>query len=490
MTKQEAFKSLWLQRLNNARKHPIRNFSQIRKIKKQLQFFESEAGRDIMSTYITEAESVGGVVDKNNYKTYSTQVDGAYKMFLSKCDYGSEILRGVVETRIALIGGEGLSVTAENKKTQDWIDDFLELNRLKGSRLLSIIQTGELEGRNLLVLNKAKDMGKEYISIMSFPWYENNYCVEKANTYDGIKKIYYSDKEKREIPIPTEKAIYVKLGGTECLFDEPTNRIHCVLTDCENFSRAKYDLRKTGFLFGRITPTWKFESNDPSAATDAQAIKNALESFDWEPGQGYAGRAEFGYKTPGTGAQDLLLADMLTSLRNIATTSSIPIHFLSRPDLMSNRATAENLLEVINLGTKKDRLIWEESLTEAIEKAMTMAVDTGLAKSNILGDFEIKLPLISLANLKSLIEVWYPLIGDIISKSTFRGMLPGIDPSQEVELIDREKQENIKAAQENPLFNKSNQEFNNDQDQNGNQNNNANTGGNQGASGNNQMVEK
>lgn len=473
--KQEAVLNLFKQRIAYAQKKPIRNFLKIRKLKSQLQAFESEGGHDIMSTYITAIQDSYGVVDKNNYKTYGKQVDGAYRMFMSQSDYGSEILRSVVETRVALIGGEGLSVTAENKKTQEWIDSFLDSNRLKGSRLLSIIQTGELEGRNLLVLNRAqKNKEEQYVSVIQTPWYQNNYTVEKADTYDGVKKIYYSDENNMEKIIPTSRAVYIQIGGTDCHFMEPTSRLHCVLTDCENYSRAKYDLRKNGFLFGRVTPTWKLEANDPGANTEATAIRNALDSFDWEPGRGYAGKAEFDYKTPGSGAQDLLLADALSSLRNIATTLSIPIHFLSHPELMSNRATADNLLELVNLGTKKDRLIYEESFTEMIEKARVFAIDNGMAKAEILGDFEIKLPLISLAMLKNLIEVWFPLVDNVVSMATFRNMLPGIDPAQEVKQLEREKKDAIKKAQENPLFNKTGGL--NDNGQEGITNNNADTG--------------
>lgn len=455
MNQYEAFINQFRGKLNFLNKKPFVNRREIKKIKSQIQAFE-EGGKDVMSTYITAVTASTGVVDKNNYRTYPAMVNAAYNMFESRSEYGSEIFRGVVETRIALVGGEGLSVIAKNEKTQDWIDSFLKINKLAGSRLLNHIQTGELEGRDLLLLNLGKYNGKPYVAVSNFSWFKNNYSVEKIDTYDGIKEIKYKKVDKdgntKEVSLPLDRTIYVQIGGTDMYPNEPVGRIHCILTDCENFSRAKYDLRKNGFLFGRVTPTWKMDYQDPGSSAESAAIKNALNSFEWEPGAGYAGTAEFNYKTPGSGAHDLLLSDMLTSLRNIATTTGIPIHFLSHPELMSNRATAENLLEMVNLSTKRDRLCWEESWTETIEKAMNYAVDSGMETSEILGEFEVKLPLISLATLKNLIEVWFPLVGDVVSMGTFRNMLPGIDPSQEKKNIEAEKKEAVKKAQENPLF--------------------------------------
>ena len=146
----------------------------------------------------------------------------------------------------------------------------------------------------------------------------------------------------------------------------------------------------------------------------------------------------------------MLLKDMLASLKAIATTTGVPIHWLSWPELMSNRATAENLLEVVNIATKSSRLIWEESLEDLIWKAMRHSVDAGIESANIMGDFQIKLPLVSLNNLKAIMDVWLPLVGDVISMATFRNMLPGIDPETEQKLIEAERK---KKAENSPFNN-------------------------------------
>jgi hypothetical protein len=271
----------------------------------------------------------------------------------------------------------------------------------------------------------------------------------EPNDTDLIKNITYRQKKEAsgEKTILPDKSVYVRLGSMQTYdVNRTPNRLHAVLTQIENCSRAGFDLRENTHLYGKWTPVWKTET-----IQEAKAINNDIESLNWEPGTGYAGTADFKYAEPGGGASDAIKHDMLTSLKYISLTMGIPIHFLSWPELMSNRATADALYEVVVISTKRDRLIWEESFKELINKACVLAVDEGIADNAILkGDIQVKLPIVSMALLKQLIEVWYPLLTDnIISEFTFRNMLPGINPVEEVKLVDKEKEKRM----ENSPFN-------------------------------------
>jgi hypothetical protein len=58
--------------------------------------------------------------------------------------------------------------------------------------------------------------------------------------------------------------------------------------------------------------------------------------------------------------------------------------------------------------------------------------------------FDINIPLITLDNLKSLIETWCVLMDKkIISKKTVQGKVPGINPLDEEKQIQEETEENI-----------------------------------------------
>jgi hypothetical protein len=118
---------------------------------------------------------------------------------------------------------------------------------------------------------------------------------------------------------------------------------------------------------------------------------------------------------------------------------------------MSNRATAENMLEMVNAGTIQERLLYEEGFTDLINKARIMAIDAGFTDNKILGEFEVKLSFASLATLKQIVEIWIPLMqADVVSMFGVQNRLPGIDPGKENRLIEKERKE---RAERSPLNN-------------------------------------
>ena len=407
-----------------------------------------EAQRDILNTAVTGRVSVGSVPDKNNYTNYEKQVDVSYKMYDSLTEYGGEVLSAVVDIRVAFIAGEGVSFYSKNKAKTDAVNKFLKLNCLSGSRLLAAVLMGELEGKALFVLANNDD--EESVDARLFSWYANKYKVERdKQDYEKVLKIVYTpdNQQSKEQTIDVEKSVYIKLGGCDYKGDKTPTKIGKVLTQCENASRAAYDLRKNTHLFGRIFPYW--ETADGAAA---RVINDALTARSFEIGDSYAGTAKMSLLEPGGQAADAVIKDMLNSMRFVAAMTGVPIHWLAWPELMSNRATAENMLEVVSASTKKERLIWEESLRKMLDKVLQMLVDAGYEDENVLeGEYDLRLPLISLASMQQLIDVWMPLYQEkLISAFTMRNMMPGIDPEKEAEQIDTEREE---AAERSPMQN-------------------------------------
>jgi antitoxin component YwqK of YwqJK toxin-antitoxin module len=89
--------------LNKLKRHKIINRTRIAQTEKSIQAQEGE--RDVLTSAITQAQTVGAVVDKNNYTTYTGQVNAVYEMYNGRSDYGSEMCRGVIDTRVAFIAG-------------------------------------------------------------------------------------------------------------------------------------------------------------------------------------------------------------------------------------------------------------------------------------------------------------------------------------------------------------------------------------------------
>lgn len=442
--------------IKSLQKNPIKNISLISHKKRLIKTIQSmsEGERDILNTRINNFASTGAgkEVDKNNFATYEAQVNACYDMYEARSTYGAEMLGGIIDTRVAFIAGEGLSVASKNPATREYIDNFIKQNKLNGSRLINMVTIGELEGCNLVTLKPYAPEGKKdkwHVKARSFAWHENKYRVEKyAADTDEIEKVVYKDKtnNEKEATIKGADCVYIKLGGVETKLDNPTNRIHRVLTNIENISRGIYDLRHNTHLFGRTTPYWE-TLNQLSAA----AINAAIQDGNWSMGKGYAGSAKFSLVEPTGAAAEAALKDIMINTKIVSTSTGLPVHFLAWTELMSNRATADNLMELVKAATQKERLIWEEAFTELIQKSMQIAIDTGIATNAILNDFTVKLPFTSLALIKTIIEVWEPLRqANVISDFTLLNMLPGVDPEKEKEKVREEKE---KRAKNDPLLN-------------------------------------
>jgi hypothetical protein len=433
--------------LEELSRHPVSNMVPSMR-RRRVQAIQ-EAQRDVLNTYGVSDRLGTNEIDKNNYRDYAKQVDGAYKMYDGLTDYGSEIFAAVADLRVAFIAGEGLSFYSDNKARDDFVQRFLHDNLLDGSRLLDAVLMGELEGKVLFTLAPNKD--KKTVDARLFSWHANKYKITRDDLdYEKLTKIAYmpDNAQGKEKEIGIDGAVYLRLGGCNRKKDDTPTKLGKVLTQCENASRAAFDLRKNSHLFAKVSEN--YETKSPQ---DAAVIKGLIESQSIEIGDGYTGSARKYLLEPTGSAADALIKDMLNSLRFVSAMTGVAIHWLAWPELMSNRATAENMLEVINAATKKERLIYQEGIGTLIDKACIMAVDSNVADREILepGESEVRLPLISLAALQQLADVWIPVLDkDAISMFTFRNMLPGIDPRKEAKLVEKERAE---AAKRSPMHN-------------------------------------
>lgn len=455
--------------LASLEKRPWKNRKKIKEIKSSIQAAQAEGSIDPRTTFIVQALQTETLYTPkyNNYPDYPSMVNESYDMHMNSSKFGGELFGALVGSRVSFIGGEGVSVTSDNPKVQAWARKWLKANKLHGERHIRFLETGELEGKNLLVLNPTPtpprwvNNGEGYISVTSIPWKNMGYTVERdPSNNDIIKSIKYKEKgdSGKERTISEKKAVYVQLGGTDYNTNETVNHMHRILTAVKNASRALYDMRRVGNLFGFPKKVFHVDMSMPGAQQIIKGIANHYEGKDVPPNEAYIGGANFSYQSPGRGGMETLLEDLKASMRIISINTGLPIHFLAWPELMSNRATAENLLELINNKTKSDRLIWEAAYEELLIKAREMTIDDlGVARAGIEpGDLEsflsaeiqVKLPLATMSQLKQIVEVWLALLSEsVVSMETLRNMVPGIDPALEKKLVKKEKEENIKNAQ-------------------------------------------
>jgi hypothetical protein len=140
---------------------------------------------------------------------------------------------------------------------------------------------------------------------------------------------------------------------------------------------------------------------------------------------------------PSGSGLESIIKEILMHFRLISNVTGIPVFFLA-PDLMSNRATASELMEMVNASTMIERENWKDTIEELCRKAMIIHTQkTG----EILNyeDVEVSIPAVSLNQVQQLVDVYLPLqMAGIISKKTLREKVPNIDPEMEDERMTAE----------------------------------------------------
>lgn len=375
--------------------------------RKKIQATEgSKQDMDIVDGLTWSPVSSGVPGTSNTYRSYSAQVAETYRKYNGQAEWGSSQTRTVVDTRAAFIAGEGVSISTNDEVFAQWVKTFLKDSRLSGSRFFSLVMFTEMAGKVALSLNR------------------------RTGTYPSIDLIGNKVKGGRleqinEAELDPARSVIIKTGGDGTDSDEPTTRVGLVLTECESYDRALKDLRRANYYGARITPTWKTDND-----AETTALTASLQKTGWKVGQGFIGKAVLGFATPGTGATDNLARELAAAAKTISSVTAVPVHWLGHTDLMSNRATADDLYQTISNGTSRERVLIAEGLYELIVKAQGMYIDAGGTDIMAVNrDFTVTIPSVDYGRFESMVRGLSLAYGDkIISADDYRAFIPGIDP--------------------------------------------------------------
>lgn len=371
---------------------------------------------------LTLAMATSGVPGtENTYRAYSAQVTETYRKYNGTAQWGSAQCRTIVDTRAAFIAGEGISISTNNEVFAQWAKTFLKTSKLSGSAFFSLVMGTEMTGRAYLELVR---------KIGALPLVR----LHGATLDKG--KVVYVDETK----LDETRSVCIRTGGDGTQNDETTTRVGLVLTECETYDRALKDLRRANYYGARITPTWKTDSD-----AETTALKANLSKTGWKVGQGFIGKATLAFATPGTGASDNLKSELASAAKTISAVTAVPVHWLGHTDLMSNRATADDLYQTISNGTSRERVLIAEGLYELLVKAQTLYIDAGGTDlPEVCLDFTVTIPSVDYGRFESMVRALSLAYADkIISADDYRSYIPGIDPLETKKALAQKSKEDI-----------------------------------------------
>jgi len=390
----------------------------------------------------------------NEYTSYKSAVEEINKKYNGTADWGVLQTGSIIDLRAAFIIGEGLKVV---KKTDDadaeyeWAEKFLEYNDLDKEVAQEFAKEAEIEGKLAMKLivekipNSKEGEEKYAVSARYVSWTEKNYTI-KTNPQDYMRyeKMTWRPEDKNKDETLEEKEfVYKKFGGRINKPNLSAPKIMKCLTQIENLDKALRDWREINEIFaGPILGVECKDSKDVKSAQDALSDKN------WKIKKVFVATAKLYFAQFDIKGVESLENEIITLSKMISGTTGIPVHFLGLPELMSNRAVAENLMELIHAATMKERETWKGAYEEMIAKAMALfneKVNQGMSKAAQLDPAKIgiEIPVFTKEHWDHLEKIYLPaVIAGKISDEAFQEQIPGFDMD-----ADRKRKEKKEASE-------------------------------------------
>ncbi len=328
----------------------------------------------------TNTENVSGrsyVGTPTKFNTYSKQVTQLGKLYDNIADWGCMIAKNVIDMRSAFSVGTGVRVVKRKEFDGDateeiaWCKEFMRFNNLDEEAPQEYAKEAEIEGKvlfRLLVDRQAKN-----IRIVQVPWRQFNYNI-KTPTYDffNYTRASYTGSGEQGVSFDLEPQffVYKRFGGGAPSVNKTPPKTAFILREMEDLDRAIVDWRKINGFFAAPTPVFICPDQNTAKKMNEWLITN-----NWRIGKLLVlGGLDVDFKLVGwKGDGYTTLKEETQALaKTISGTTGIPVHFLGYPELLSNRDTAENLIELIVLSTNKERNTWTGAYEELFQKAIVI----------------------------------------------------------------------------------------------------------------------
>lgn len=421
----------------------------------------------------------------NAYPTYDAAIAEINRKYNGTADWGVSQTGSIIDLRAAFIIGDGIKptikkrnepkieakkgkveVVIEGEKELEWVEKFLEYNDLDEEVAQAFAAEAEMEGKIALKLalevgeekkegEEEEDKDEPEISVRFISYLDKRYTV-KTNPADYLNYQTLSWKETGKYKAETLEAkefVYKKFGGRIMNPNEAAPKVMKCLTQIENLDKAERDWREINHIFAGPILYGECESKE-----EVKELLTAMTDTNFKIKRILAGTAKLGFITLDIKGVDSIEREIVSLVKLISGTTGIPVHFFGFVDLMSNRSTAENLMEMINAATTKERQTWIGVYEEVIRKAMVMwndKVNQGMSQGVKLDPNKIKvdIPIITKEHWLRIEKIFLPAaIAGKISDEAFLTQIPGLDVKAE---LDRKKEreaseiEQIKGENEN-----------------------------------------
>ena len=393
----------------------------------------------------------------NAYQTYREVINEISKKYEGKAEWGVLQTGNIIDVRSAFIAGEGIAVgpaDPANKKFKEsnefaFIKDFLLFNDLDREMSQELVKEAEIEGCVLLQLSW--DEKDKNVSVRFRSRVEDSYEIVtgSGDYFDYTEAKWTPAGASAPKSIEKNNFVYSRFGGRIRKVNEPYPKVGKALNEIDGLSKALRDWREINHLFTSPVPV--IEAEDEAAA---KAIDSVLGNLNWKiRKQMILAKAKLAFIQPNLeGGSAALEKEIVTLAKMISGTTGVPVHFLGLPELMSNRATADNLMDLVVASTSKERQVWIGTWEEAINKGIALYNSNSPKTPLKPGTFKVSIPFISAEAWARIKDIWLPVfLADGITSETFLSQIPGINVEAEVAALQAGAEKRLRDFTASPL---------------------------------------
>lgn len=395
---------------------------------------------------LTGLKDTGPTSSDGSYTTRTKLIEGVSRKYAATDRYGSELVQRIVKIRSAFVMSGGVDARPIDEGDRDslemeFIQEFIKQNNLDGAFAQALGDEKVIEGQILVNLSWVEDPNSPfggYARMDYFSWYSTRYEITyiDGSPSRGMKSATYTGSDGQPVTIPNTYAALMKFNAR--INDTyGTSDFGGVLTVLDNLSKGLDQWFAMNWLFAHPTPFFETENNE-----EAVKLMEHLVDQRWKLGQFFAGHAKMDLKS-GAGDSGSIEKKITMDIRIASGKTGVPVQFLGFPDLMSNRATADNTMEPVEVIALAEQKVWVTGFQELFDKAIDLFNARADLGSRLLepGLIEPVMPFITGRQLKMLKEFYMEAqINGQISLETLLSKIPDIKVEDELERLAKEKE--------------------------------------------------
>lgn len=408
--------------------------AEVKSLRAAVQNFEFDPAS---GTYNSDLPAFRG----NTYAGDLAMINAVNSAYNGESAWGVNLVKSIVEIRAAMVGGAAgvevgvaMNYKQDAQKEMEFCQQFMRDSGINQDTQMEWAIEGGIDGRCMFELYNTLEEKKVKIKARFFPFFGGlnapRYTV-KTDPMDYTNILgadVSSPNGGTPRTIAPARMVYRKFGGRKSCINQSSPLVGHVLPQVEAIDKGLRDWREINSLYANPTPVVIVDN-----AADAEPQYTMMtQTLKWRIGKLLViGGGDYKLVGPENGGVESIEKEITVALKIISGTTGIPPHFLGFPDLMSNRATADGLLEMMFAATARERTAWLEAYTELFRKAI-MLYNRYSGDSLNPDAVHAILPENTQTRLRQLVDVWLPLFeSKAVTRKTFLKRVPDVDAEKE-----------------------------------------------------------